>query len=111
MAGKGKRGPAKGQRFGGRQKGTLNKVTATVKEAVEQAFNEVGGARYLVEMAYAEPRAFMTLVAKVMPNKIEAEVSVTVRELEDRLAKGRERVASAAIASAVINQEGGDSVH
>ena len=105
MAGKGKPGPAKGTRPGGRKKGTPNKITATVKEAVEKAFDEVGGVEYLVKMAHQEPKAFMALLAKVMPTKIEADVSVTVQELEQRLLKGRERVASAATTGAAINQE------
>jgi hypothetical protein len=97
MAGKGRPGPAKGTRPSGRKKGTPNKLTATVKEAVERAFDEVGGVAYLVRMAHEEPKAFMALLAKVMPTKIEADVSVTVRELEQRLLRGRERVASAAL--------------
>lgn len=106
MAGKSKPGPAKGQRFGGRKKGTPNKITATVREAVEQAFNELGGVAYLVKLGKNDPRAFITLLARVLPTKVEAEVSVTMRELEERLQKGRERVALAAAA-----QQEGEVLH
>lgn len=84
---------AKGRKTGGRVKGTPNKVTATVKQAVEKAFEEVGGWEYLVKMADEEPKAFMMLLAKVIPNKIEGELTVTHREVIDALAAGRERIA------------------
>lgn len=89
----------------GRKKGTPNKITATVREAVEQAFNELGGKDWLIHLAVTEPKAFAALVGKVMPAKIEAEVSVTIKELEERLAKGRQRVAAGATAGAAINRK------
>jgi hypothetical protein len=69
----------KGQpKLGGRQKGTPNKITATVKQAIEQAFNEVGGSTYLVEMAHQQPKAFMTLLGKVIPQQIDANVTAAL---------------------------------
>lgn len=58
----------------GRRTGSKNKLTATIKEALEAAFHEVGGQKYLVRMASAEPRAFMTLLGKAMPQQIDANV-------------------------------------
>ena len=55
----------------GRKKGQLNKVTRTIKEAIEKAFDEVGGPAYLARMAEEQPVAFMTLLGKILPNKIE----------------------------------------
>lgn len=79
----------KGQpKLGGRRKGTPNKLTATVKEAIEIAFHEVGGVSYLVEMAREEPKAFLTLLAKVIPQQL-ATVSAApedvTKALVDRL--------------------------
>lgn len=37
-----------GQRFGGRKKGTPNKVTQTAKDAIAQAAADLGGAKRLV---------------------------------------------------------------
>lgn len=65
------RGSKPGERRGGRKKGTPNKLTRSFKEAIEVAFEQVGGAKYLVRMATEQPVAFMTLIGKVLPTQIE----------------------------------------
>lgn len=65
--------PAAGR---GRKKGELNKLTRTIKEAIELSFDKVGGADYLVRMADEQPVAYMTLLGKVLPTQIAADVSV-----------------------------------
>lgn len=62
-----KRGSKPGERRGGRQKGTPNKLTGQVKEMILQALDEAGGAAYLLDQAHNNPNAFMTLVGKVLP--------------------------------------------
>ena len=52
---------------GGRAKGTQNKVTKTIREAIEASFETVGGADYLARMAILEPSSYMTLLGKVLP--------------------------------------------
>lgn len=64
---------ALGKKTGGRKRGTPNKLTATVKDSILAAFDEVGGTAYLVDMAREYPVAFMTLIGKVLP--IQAELS------------------------------------
>lgn len=64
------RGSKPGERRGGRKKGTPNKVTRTVREAIERAFDHVGGHKWLVEQAALNPVAFMTLLGKLMPTQI-----------------------------------------
>lgn len=59
----------------GRQKGSKNKLTATVKEAIEQAFKDVGGAAYLARMAEEQPTAFMSLLGKIMPTQVDANIT------------------------------------
>ena len=54
----------------GRPKGVTNKLTKTVKEAIEAAFEQVGGADYLARMAIQEPTAFMTLLGKILPQQV-----------------------------------------
>lgn len=63
---------------GGRQKGTPNKVTAAVKDAVCIAFNEVGGADYLVMIAKSDPRTFCALLGKVIPLDVAVAGSMTL---------------------------------
>ncbi len=66
---------AKGVKTGGRQKGTPNKTTAQVKEALVEAFDELGGVPSLVIWGSDNPTAFYQLWAKMAPieAKIEAE--------------------------------------
>lgn len=60
----------KGQRFGGRQKGTPNKVTGLLKDMILQSLAEVGGVTYLNAQAESNPGAYMALVGKVLPLQI-----------------------------------------
>lgn len=62
----------------GRRVGSKNKITATVKEAIEASFNSVGGAKYLEQMAYDEPKAYMALLGKVIPQQIQANVNAAL---------------------------------
>ena len=66
--------PAAGK---GRPKGAVNKLTKTIREAVELSFAQVGGAKYLAQMAVDQPVAYMTLLGKVLPQQIEASGTFT----------------------------------
>ena len=55
---------------GGRDKGVTNKLTVTVKEAIAQAFDEVGGVDYLKQVATDDPKTFCTLLGKLLPLQI-----------------------------------------
>ena len=62
-----------GKRQGaGRKRGVPNKLTAHVREAVQNAFLEVGGENYLVKVAKEDPRTFCTLLGKLLPTQVEA---------------------------------------
>lgn len=56
---------------GGRKKGTPNRLTKAIKEAVVEAFEKAGGVDYLLSVAREDPRTFCTLVGKAMPLQIE----------------------------------------
>ena len=58
------------KKTGGRQKGTPNKTTAAVKEAMVQAFDQLGGVPALVEWAKSNPTDFYKLWAKLLPTEI-----------------------------------------
>ena len=63
----------KGVRLGGRQKGTQNKITVALKDAILQALDAAdpeGRVGYLTKQASENPVAFMTLVGKVLPMQI-----------------------------------------
>jgi hypothetical protein len=62
----------------GRPKGVPNKATKAVKEMVIQALNEAhkdGGVAYLKDQAAKNPTAFLTLVGKVLPLDVNANLS------------------------------------
>ena len=63
-----RRPPAAGK---GRKKGSVNKITKTIKEAIEVSFIQVGGAKYLAQMAIEQPVAYMTLLGKIIPQQVE----------------------------------------
>lgn len=71
---------AKGEKTGGRQPGTPNKVTRELKESILTAFETLGGAAYLVEQAKENPSAFMSLLGRILPRdvKVDGEVGVSV---------------------------------
>lgn len=65
------RGKPKGSpKSGGRKKGTPNKVTGKVREAILQAFEEVGGVEYLTNIAQEDHKTFCMLLAKVLPTQV-----------------------------------------
>lgn len=64
---------AAGRKTGGRQKGSLNKVTAQLKDTILQALDEAGGVDYLKQTAIDHPAAFLTLVGKVLPLQVTGE--------------------------------------
>jgi len=76
MAGQGK------PKTGGRQKGTLNKTSALLKDAVLEAANTAGGSEglvgYLRVQARENPVAFMGLLGKLVPSQISADVTQRV---------------------------------
>lgn len=83
----------------GRRKGSKNKTTVLLKEAIEESFANVGGAEYLTAMALQEPKAYLTLLSKILPAKIEADINVFQgNQLVERLQRGR------ALASKVLEE-------
>ena len=82
------------KKTGGRKRGTPNKSTAALKEAVLKAFDEVGGVEYLVRLANDDPRTFCSLLGRVIPTEASLQVdasltaatdSFVLRKREDRL--------------------------
>jgi hypothetical protein len=59
----------------GRPKGVQNKLTRSIKEAIEVAFKGVGGPEYLMRQAEENPQAFMTLLGKIIPAQVQADLT------------------------------------
>jgi hypothetical protein len=56
----------------GRPRGP-NKIPAQVKEMILEAVQRKGGVEYFVEQAEKNPRAFLALVAKIIPLQVVGE--------------------------------------
>ncbi len=59
----------------GRPVGSKNKTTASIKAAIEAAFQGVGGHEYLMQQAKENPQAFMTLLGKIIPAQVQTELT------------------------------------
>lgn len=66
----------------GRAKGTPNKTTALLKDAILRAAEEAGGAEglvgYLKKQAEQNPAPFMALLGKVLPMQVDMRGNVTL---------------------------------
>jgi hypothetical protein len=59
-----------GERVTGRQRGTVNKLTVSIREAIEHAFDNLGGASYLEHVGRTDPRTFCALLSRLLPTKL-----------------------------------------
>lgn len=64
------RGSKPGERRGGRKKGTPNKVTASVKGALNDAFGQIGGVPSLVAWGKENQGEFYKLWSKLVPTEV-----------------------------------------
>ncbi|SET75380.1 hypothetical protein [Paracoccus homiensis] len=75
--------PAAGK---GRKKGTPNKITATLKEAILQAAENAGGVKgtvgYLEKQAKENPQVFMPLLGKVLPMQVQHEGAIRIERVD-----------------------------
>jgi len=76
---------------GGSRKGIPNRTTVAVRNAIVDAFERVGGANYLEQVARQEPKVFCVLLAKILPKQALDSGAATVSTLSD--AEIRQRVA------------------
>ena len=81
-------------KVGGRVKGTPNKLTKSVADALKAAYAGIGGEEALTEFARDNPAEFFKLWVKMMPTKVEAELNLS-GAMVDVLQEGRKRVAAA----------------
>ena len=70
----------------GRPMGAKGLLALDVRESILEAFHNKGGVRYLERIADTDPRAFIALLSKLLPSKVEASgnaVVVALQELTD----------------------------
>lgn len=61
----------KREKTGGRKAGTPNKVSADLKAMILGALDQAGGEAYLLSQAHENPRAFLSLLSRVLPMTVE----------------------------------------
>ncbi len=83
-------GSKPGERRGGRQKGTPNKLTADIKGAIEGALNAVGGQRYLEGVARKHPQIFCALLARLIPKDPNVSVPVVTDDRVEPIVLARQ---------------------
>lgn len=59
-----------GKKTGGRKKGTPNKNTKALRDMILTTLTKAGGEEYLLEQSKKEPKAFLTLLGKVLPTQV-----------------------------------------
>lgn len=82
-----KKGANRGNAGKGRPKGSPNKVTKAVKDALRgalEASHEDGAEGFFLMLAKDDPKTFATLVGKLIPNEVVADVkSETIVKIID----------------------------
>jgi hypothetical protein len=78
------RGSQPGERRGGRQKGTPNRVTRDLREMIEGALEDVGGRGYLVGQARENPTAFLALLKGLLPKQVSADIRAQTEIVDKR---------------------------
>jgi hypothetical protein len=73
----------------GRPKGTPNKITADLRAAIMQAFENVDGSDYLTKQALENPNAFVTLLRALLPTALSGSVGgvITLKWQDDEADK------------------------
>lgn len=70
---------------GGREKGVPNKVTASLKDLILKALDEVGGLKYLCNIALTDPKTFCGLVGRVLPLDVRMDMTDRLAGVLDKL--------------------------
>ena len=67
----------KGQaKVGGRVKGSVNKESKMVRDAIESVYEGLGGNAFLMEFAKSNPEAFLTRIwVKMLPMQVNVDVN------------------------------------
>jgi hypothetical protein len=82
--------PRKGTVGGGRAKGQTNLVTKAAKEALELAFQGVGGVPALIKWGKDNKTEFYKIWARLIPKDVSVNPGVGLEEMLQRLSTGRD---------------------
>jgi hypothetical protein len=54
-----------------------NRIKSEIKNGILEAFDQVGGVDYLIEIARRDPPTFCRLLAAIIPSEIKADIRTT----------------------------------
>ena len=93
----------------GSRKGKPNRLTAAVKDRIEQAFNSVNGRNNegLIKLAQDHPAIFYGLVAKLVPVQATLALSVVTLDLGLAMQQSQARLEQLEVIGPVIENEVG----
>jgi hypothetical protein len=77
----------------GRKTGTKNKRTVEVADALQAAFDGLGGVEALIKYAKSDTVGFYKLWVKMLPQKIKADITLNAPLIE-LIQEGRRRVSN-----------------
>lgn len=87
-----KQGPNRGNAGKGRPKGSPNKTTALLKDAILKAAENAGGADgmvgYLTAQASMNPQSFLPLLGKVLPMQVTGEDGNAIKTVTEIVLRG-----------------------
>lgn len=73
----------------GRPKGVPNKNSGLLKDMIMQALSDAGGVGYLTTQAHENPKAFLSLVSRVLPMQVTGEgggaIQITFTKTDSKL--------------------------
>jgi len=75
-------------KIAGRVRGTPNRITADVREAIHRAFENVGGTAYLEKIAVERPEISCALLGKKLPKELAPPNSGGITVIVDRGVNG-----------------------
>ena len=76
----------------GRAKGTPNKTTKLLKDAILNAFDRAGGEDYLLGVAKADYKTFCTLLGRVLPQQVTGANEGPIRVANESGQSAREKL-------------------
>lgn len=83
--------PKPGERRGGRQKGTPNKTTATMKAAIQSVYDQLQSDHgdephsHFIAWAKANDTEFYKLASKLLPLQVEVDGEMRITSIERRV--------------------------
>ncbi|WP_312321196.1 hypothetical protein [Stenotrophomonas sp.] len=85
-----------GKREGaGRPKGAIDKNNKQLREMILEALEKNGGVKYLAQQAKDQPKAFLSLLGRVLPMQVTGagggEIEVAVKVVERRIVRPVDR--------------------